>query len=252
MPWPDSNPTVGLSPTTRLLPAGQTIDPSVSLPTAPAQKFNAGATAEPELDPQGSKSRRYGSRVNPPRALQPLNGAKPRKFAHSDRLALPRMTAPSFRNRPATVAWAGTLLPSSASEPAVVSMSPLNAMLSFRITGIPCSGPRMKPARLSSSRRIAVATACGFVSITAATNGFSRSIRLRYPFVSSRLVSCPVFMSHRSCGIVFSNQMGAPSTDGVAASTTEVNPPVRSAAPPAAPAPRKALRVTPSRDSACP
>ena len=39
-----------------------------------------------------------GSRVKPPRALQPLNGALPRKFAHSERFALPRMTAPAARN----------------------------------------------------------------------------------------------------------------------------------------------------------
>src|SRR5262245_30223806 len=91
MPVCDNRPSVGLSPTTRLLPDGHTIDPSVSVPTAAAQRLAAGAAPDPELDPQGSKLSRYGSRVNPPRALQPLNGAKPRKFAHSERLALPRI-----------------------------------------------------------------------------------------------------------------------------------------------------------------
>src|SRR5690349_9347425 len=91
MPSCDSSGRLGLMPTTRLLPDGQTTEPSVSVPTAAAQRLAAAATADPELDPQGSKLRRYGSRVNPPRALQPLNGANPRKFAHSERLALPRM-----------------------------------------------------------------------------------------------------------------------------------------------------------------
>ena len=58
MPSCDSRPSVGFSPTTRLLPAGQTTEPSVSVPTAAAHRLAAGATADPELDPQGSKSRR--------------------------------------------------------------------------------------------------------------------------------------------------------------------------------------------------
>ncbi len=147
MPSCDKRPTVGLSPTTRLLPAGHTMEPSVSVPTAAAQRFAAGATAEPELDPHGSKIKRYGSRVKPPRALQPLNGAKPRKFAHSERLVLPRITAPAARSRLTIGASAGTRLFTSASDPAVVSMSSSVAILSFTSTGMPCSGPRSRPRR---------------------------------------------------------------------------------------------------------
>src|SRR5262245_48424780 len=99
MPPCDTSPRVGLRPTIRLLPEGQTIEPSVSVPTEAAHRLAAVPTAEPELDPHGSKLRRYGSRVNPPRALQPLKGALPRKFAHSERFALPRMTAPAERSR---------------------------------------------------------------------------------------------------------------------------------------------------------
>jgi hypothetical protein len=58
IPSCDSSPSVGFRPTTRLLPAGQMTDPSVSVPTAAAQRFAAGATADPELDPHGSKLRR--------------------------------------------------------------------------------------------------------------------------------------------------------------------------------------------------
>ena len=50
-----TSPTVGLRPTIALLPAGQTIDPSVSVPTAIAHRFAAAATADPELEPQGSQ-----------------------------------------------------------------------------------------------------------------------------------------------------------------------------------------------------
>src|SRR5213080_5457199 len=143
IPSCETNPTVGLSPTLRLFPEGQTTEPSVSVPTVAAQRLAAAATAEPELDPHGSKLRRYGSRVKPPRALQPLKGALPRKFAHSERFALPRITAPAARKRCTTVESAGTLLPSRASDPAVVCMRSAVAMLSLTITGIPWSGPRM-------------------------------------------------------------------------------------------------------------
>jgi len=48
------------------------MEPSVSVPTVTEQRLAAAATAEPELDPNGSLLNRYGHRVNPPRALQPL------------------------------------------------------------------------------------------------------------------------------------------------------------------------------------
>ena len=51
-------PTVGLSPKTRLLPDGQTTEPSVSVPTEVAHMLAAVAAAEPELEPHGSKSSR--------------------------------------------------------------------------------------------------------------------------------------------------------------------------------------------------
>src|SRR5262245_2070786 len=99
MPSCATRPSDGLRPTTRLLPAGQTMDPSVSVPTAAAHRLAAVATADPELDPHGSKLRRYGSRVKPPRALQPLMEPNPRTLAHSDKFALPRITAPADRSR---------------------------------------------------------------------------------------------------------------------------------------------------------
>ncbi len=50
------SPTVGLMPTTPQSEDGQTIEPSVSVPRAAAQRLAATAAAEPELEPQGLRS----------------------------------------------------------------------------------------------------------------------------------------------------------------------------------------------------
>jgi hypothetical protein len=57
MPERLTSPTVGFRPTMPLIEAGQTIEPSVSVPTAAAARPAATATPEPELDPQGLRSR---------------------------------------------------------------------------------------------------------------------------------------------------------------------------------------------------
>src|SRR5689334_1081240 len=90
-------PTVGLMPTTPFALAGQTMLPSVSLPNETVAKFAEAAAPEPELDPQGLRSMLYGLCVCPPRPDQPLIDSKERKLAHSERLVLPRITAPPAR-----------------------------------------------------------------------------------------------------------------------------------------------------------
>jgi len=55
IPSCDTTPIVGLSPTIKLLPAGHTIEPSVSVPTATEHKSAVDATAEPELPRQPAK-----------------------------------------------------------------------------------------------------------------------------------------------------------------------------------------------------
>src|SRR5581483_4347866 len=97
-------PTVGLMPTTPHMAPGHSIDPSVSVPIESGAKPAATAAAEPELDPQGDRSRAYGLRHCPPRALQPLVDRVDRILAHSLMLALPKMTAPASRSRRATSA----------------------------------------------------------------------------------------------------------------------------------------------------
>src|SRR5271169_3962949 len=72
MPAREISPTVGLMPTIPQLFDGETMEPSVSLPTATAQRFEAMAVPEPELDPDGLRSNAYGFFVRPPRPLHPL------------------------------------------------------------------------------------------------------------------------------------------------------------------------------------
>ena len=75
------------------------IEPSVSVPIADAARLAATAAPEPELEPPGLRSSTYGLRVCRPRPLQPLDERVDRKFAHSLRFVLPRMTAPASRSR---------------------------------------------------------------------------------------------------------------------------------------------------------
>ena len=102
MPARLTRPSVGLMPTMPFDEEGQTIEPSVSVPTARAHRLPLAAAPEPELDPHGLRSSAYGLRHCPPRPLQPLDEWVERKFAHSLRLALPRITAPAARRRAAT------------------------------------------------------------------------------------------------------------------------------------------------------
>src|SRR5580765_8943369 len=113
MPERLTRPSVGLMPTSALTFDGETIDPSVSVPTATAARFAAIATPEPELEPDGLRSSAYGFFVCPPRPLQPLVECVDLKFAHSLRLVLPRITAPASRSRVTMNASLGGAAPAS-------------------------------------------------------------------------------------------------------------------------------------------
>src|SRR5688572_33107810 len=102
MPERLTRPIVGLMPTRPFALDGQTIEPSVSVPTPIAARLAAIALPVPELDPQGLRSSTYGFLVCPPRALQPLDDLVERMFAHSLRFVLPRITAPAARRRSTT------------------------------------------------------------------------------------------------------------------------------------------------------
>ena len=57
MPLRLTRPTVGFKPTNPFALAGLTTEPSVSVPTATAQRLAATAAPEPELEPLGLRSR---------------------------------------------------------------------------------------------------------------------------------------------------------------------------------------------------
>src|SRR5438128_9498458 len=162
-------PTVGLRPTTLLTFAGQTMLPSVSEPRLTAAKLAAAAAADPELDPQALRSSEYGLWVSPPRPDHPLVEKKERKLAHSERLVLPRITAPPARRLAATVESLNDGFPASAKEPAVVCILSPVSMLSLRRTGMPCKGPRTLPLLRIASVVAAIFSASGFSSITELT-----------------------------------------------------------------------------------
>ncbi len=145
-------PTVGFSPTTPLTDAGQTIDPSVSVPTASGVSPAA---------------RAQGLATSPPVADQPLVERAERMLAHWLRLVLAMTTAPAARSR-ATSGASREGRPMRAVEPAVPA-SPSASTLSLTTTGTPCSTPSAAPRARSSSRALATARASG------ATDAMARS-----------------------------------------------------------------------------
>src|SRR5438874_5178852 len=158
-------PTVGLMAATPFALPGHTMLPSVSLPNDTPAKFAVAAAPDPELDPQGFRSIPYGLFVCPPRPDQPLIDSKERKFAHSERLVFPRMTAPPARKFAATVESCFAGFPTSANEPALVCILSPVSMLSLSKTGIPWSGPSTLPCLRRLSARCASASASGLSSM---------------------------------------------------------------------------------------
>ena len=191
-----TRPAVGLTPTTPQALDGETIEPSVSVPTASGASPADTPAADPELDPDGLLSSTYGLLACPPRDDQPLLEWVDRKFAHSDRFAFARITAPAARSRE-TMKASGGHAGSSAGEPAVVGM-PATWTLSFTSTGMPSSGPRGWPDSQASSLAAASAIASWLTVITACSAGFSSSIRSRKCRVSAVAVSRPSAIAWRS------------------------------------------------------
>jgi hypothetical protein len=170
-----TSPTVGLSPTRPATEAGQMMLPSVSVPTPTTARFAAIAVPVPELEPQGLRSSTYGFFVWPPRPLHPEVERDERKFAHSLRLVLPRITAPAARKRCTRKASRVGRFSARASEPPEFTIG-VASMLSFNNTGIPCIGPRTLPALRSASSARASSSAFGLSSITALSAGPALSI----------------------------------------------------------------------------
>src|SRR6266851_4106814 len=208
MPLRLTRPTVGLIPAKPFEDDGQTMEPSVSVPMAAAQRFAETPAPEPELEPQGLRSSAYGFLVRPPRPLHPLVEWLQRMLAHSLRLVLPRMTAPAARNLCATQESFGGLEPTRANEPAVVIILSAVSMLSLINTGMPCNGPRGPLALRSRSSESAIATASGLSSRTLLMAGPCLSIssmRAVYLSTSERAVNLPDFIPSCRSAIVISS-----------------------------------------------
>ena len=143
---------------------GPRTDPPVSVPSPTCAYAAAIAAPVPPDDPEGVRVRSCGFRVRPPSELI----APPE--ANSLMLTLARMMAPASRSFRTRKASSGGSEPASMTEPAVVGMSVVSR-LSFRTTGIPCSGDRGPSAARSASRARALAVASGFSAMTALRAG---------------------------------------------------------------------------------
>src|ERR1700675_3138478 len=163
------SPTVGLMATTPFALPGQTMLPSVSEPNDTVAKFAEEEAPEPELEPQGLRSMPYGLCVCPPRPDQPLIDSNERKFAHSDRVVLPRITAPPARRLAATVESRGAGVPTSGHDPALAQILSPVSMLSFKSTGMQCRGPSTSRCLRNLTALRASAIASGLSSMMALT-----------------------------------------------------------------------------------
>lgn len=110
--------------------AGETIEPSVSVPIA-LRQARRDCRRQPRTRTGRAALEVVGTLVWPPRPLHPLAEWNERKFAHSLMFVLPRMTAPDIRSRNTCVASSATRDFTSASDPAVVSILSLVSMLSL-------------------------------------------------------------------------------------------------------------------------
>src|SRR6188768_1416510 len=106
--------------------------------------------------------------------LQPDDDGFDRQLAHSDRLALPMISAPASLSCWITKASVGRLV-LSAHEPAVVGM-PVVSMLSLTIIGMPSSG-RSSPWARARSAAFASPMAVGLMVMTALSMEFRFLIR---------------------------------------------------------------------------
>src|SRR5512139_1124615 len=92
IPYRETRPYVGLTPTTPHSDAGWRIDPPVSVPTPAKHMAAATAAAVPPEDPPGIRVRSHGFRVTP---KWDVSVEEP--MANSSMLCFPSSTAPAER-----------------------------------------------------------------------------------------------------------------------------------------------------------
>src|SRR5260370_8242584 len=143
--------------------------PSVSVPIETEQKLAEAAAPDPEVEPHGLRSIAYGLLHWPPRPDHPLVEKNDRKFAHSLRVVLPRITAPAARRLAAAGASCAAGAPTRPSDPAAVCILSPVPILSLSKMRTPFNAPRTRPPRRPSSRPIAILFSSRFTPSTALT-----------------------------------------------------------------------------------
>src|SRR4051794_15331511 len=141
-----TNPKLGRSPVAPQVDDGETIEPSVSDPTANATHPATVADAGPADEPLDPCERFHGFRVTPPNQWSPI--------ANSPSVSLAMSTAPASSKRLTTVASSSRVCVWNPPAPHVVGY-PFTASKSFAPHGSPCSGPRYFPVAISRSASLA-------------------------------------------------------------------------------------------------
>ncbi len=168
-------------------------EPAMSFPWAIGPMPVATAAPAPPLDPPAESAESRGFRVRPWRALS----AKAR-IEKAGVLVRPMITAPA-RLRLATTGWSSVaMLSRKATTPLSVGQ-PAWSILTFVVTGTPCSGPRMSPRACASSAEPAAANASSSrTRTTALIIGFTAWRRERHDCAASRLEARPSRISRAS------------------------------------------------------
>src|SRR5882757_379870 len=181
MPYRETPPYVGFTPTVPVTAAGWRIEPPVSVPMASGASNAASDAAEPPPEPPGMREVSHGLRVGP---YAECSVELP--IANSSMLVLPRITTPALRSRAATVASYGGRHPSRIFEPQVVGMSEV-ASTSLSASGTPASGEAGSFPLASAASTSAAAASAGWVATCrkACTTGSTSVMRSRWAWVAS-------------------------------------------------------------------
>src|SRR6266446_4918038 len=174
-------------PTTPLKRAGMRTEPPMSLPWAIGPIPVATAAPAPPLDPPAESAGSRGFSVRPCNALS----AKMR-IEKAGVLVRPMITAPARLRLATTGLSAAAILSRKATTPLSVGQ-PAWSVLTFIVTGTPCSAPRISPRACASSAVSAVASASSSSSTrtTALIAGLTAWRRERQDCAASRLEPRP-------------------------------------------------------------
>ena len=173
----------------------------VSVPKPSVARLVATAVAVPPLDPDVLSVGLNALPMVPPTVLIPKS-----PNGNSSRFAFPSITAPARRMPAATRESSRGRWSSNARDPPVVG-SPSTSMLSLKMIGMPCIGPRVLPAARSASSARASAIAAGFSASIECSAGPCRSnleSRARYSRTTSCVVVSPRVSASWICGAVCS------------------------------------------------